>query len=46
MLPEDRIECLFAVCRDGDLVAFGLEIEPQPVGDMLLVLDNENAAHI
>ena len=42
---SSRIERLLAVARDDRLVALGLEVEAQAVGDVLLVFDDQDAAH-
>ena len=44
-LVEQQVERLLAVGRDDGLVAFGLEVEAQAVGDVLLVFDDQDAAH-
>ena len=42
---SEQRQRLLAVAGDGHLVALGLEVEAQAVGDVRLVLDDEDAAH-
>ena len=42
---RDRVERRLAGVDDVGVVAFGFEIEPQAVGEVLLVFDDEDAAH-
>ena len=42
---EQQRQRLLAVVGDGHLVAFGLEVETQAVGDVRLVVHDEDAAH-
>ena len=44
-LLEQQIERLLAGLRDDHVVSVGLEIEPDSFGDVLLILNDENAAH-
>src|SRR4029453_18105254 len=44
-LLQHDVERLFTVGRDDRVVTFGLEVEAQPIGNVLLVFDNENTAH-
>ena len=43
---SSRCERPLAVGRDHRVMAFGFEVEPEAVGDVLLVLDDEDAAHV
>ena len=45
-LFQQEIERLLAVCRDDRLMAFGLEIELEAVGDVLLVFDDQDSTHV
>src|SRR3954464_9105191 len=43
---EQKIERCLAGVDNGDVVAFGFEVEAQALGEMLLVLYYEYAAHL
>ena len=45
LLIDEQRQRLLAVAGDRHLVPLGLEVEAQPVGDVRLVLHDEDAAH-
>ena len=45
-IGEQAIERLLAVAVDIHLVAFGFEVEAQPVGEVRFVFDDEDPAHL
>src|SRR5262249_12398707 len=44
-LADQALDGGLAGLDDRGFVAFGLEVEPQPIGEMLFVLDNQDAGH-
>ena len=45
LVVEEQRQRVLAVVGDGHFVAFGLEVEAQAVGEMRLVVHDEDAAH-
>ena len=46
LLGGSRLERRFAGVDHLHLVALGLQVEAQPFGEVLLVFDDQNAAHL
>ena len=44
-VAQQVLERRFAIVEHGDLVAFGFEIEAQPLRQVRLVLDDQDLAH-